>query len=56
MTNRDHYSDNLVGHDCDTEQPATGIAFAFFATVALTLIFGWIFIFAGIAQIVYAYL
>ena len=31
------------------------IAFPFFATVASTLLFGWIFIFAGIAQIVYAF-
>lgn len=31
------------------------IAFPFFATVASTLTFGWIFIFAGIAQIVYAF-
>ncbi|MHC5936014.1 DUF308 domain-containing protein [Nostoc sp.] len=31
-------------------------AFPFFVTIALTLIFAWIFIFAGIAQIVYAYL
>lgn len=31
------------------------IAFPFFATVATTLVFGWIFIFAGIAQIVYAF-
>jgi uncharacterized membrane protein HdeD (DUF308 family) len=30
------------------------IAFPFFAAVASTLIFGWIFIFAGIAQIGYA--
>jgi uncharacterized membrane protein HdeD (DUF308 family) len=31
------------------------IAFPFFASVASTLLFGWIFIFAGIAQIVYAF-
>jgi uncharacterized membrane protein HdeD (DUF308 family) len=31
------------------------IAFPFFATVATTLVFGWIFTFAGIAQIVYAF-
>ncbi len=31
------------------------ITFSFFATVASTLLFGWIFIFAGIAQIVYAF-
>ncbi len=31
------------------------IAFPFFATVASTLVFGWIFIFAGISQIVYAF-
>jgi uncharacterized membrane protein HdeD (DUF308 family) len=31
------------------------IAFPFFATVATTLTFGWIFTFAGIAQIVYAF-
>lgn len=31
------------------------IAFPFFATVASTLMFGWIFIFAGIAQIIYAF-
>jgi uncharacterized membrane protein HdeD (DUF308 family) len=30
-------------------------AFPFFATVASTLVFGWVFIFAGIAQIVYAF-
>jgi uncharacterized membrane protein HdeD (DUF308 family) len=30
------------------------ISFPFFATVASTLVFGWIFIIAGIAQIVYA--
>ena len=30
------------------------IVFLFFATVASTLTFGWIFIFAGIAQIAYA--
>ncbi len=36
-------------------QPAAGIAFPFFASVASTLLFGWIFIFAGIAQIVYAF-
>jgi uncharacterized membrane protein HdeD (DUF308 family) len=31
------------------------IVFPFFATVASTLVFGWIFIFAGITQIVYAF-
>lgn len=31
------------------------IVFPFFATVASTLAFGWIFIFAGIAQIAYAF-
>ncbi|BAY59507.1 hypothetical protein NIES2135_63840 (plasmid) [Leptolyngbya boryana NIES-2135] len=31
------------------------IAFPFFATVASTLVFGWVFIIAGIAQIVYAF-
>lgn len=31
------------------------IVFPFFATVASTLVFGWIFIFAGISQIVYAF-
>ncbi len=31
------------------------ITFPFFATVATTLTFGWIFIFAGIAQIAYAF-
>jgi uncharacterized membrane protein HdeD (DUF308 family) len=31
------------------------IIFPFFATIATTLTFGWIFIFAGIAQIVYAF-
>ncbi|MEH1804361.1 HdeD family acid-resistance protein [Nostoc sp.] len=31
------------------------IAFPFFASVASTLIFGWVFIFAGITQIVYAF-
>ena len=31
------------------------IAFPFFASVASTLVLGWIFIFAGIAQIVYAF-
>ncbi|MHC5855744.1 DUF308 domain-containing protein [Nostoc sp.] len=31
------------------------IAFPFFASVASTLMFGWIFIFAGITQIVYAF-
>jgi uncharacterized membrane protein HdeD (DUF308 family) len=31
------------------------IVFPFFATIASTLAFGWIFIFAGIAQIVYAF-
>jgi uncharacterized membrane protein HdeD (DUF308 family) len=31
------------------------IVFPFFATIASTLVFGWIFIFAGIAQIVYAF-
>jgi uncharacterized membrane protein HdeD (DUF308 family) len=36
-------------------QPAAGIAFPFFASVASTLMFGWIFIFAGITQIVYAF-
>jgi uncharacterized membrane protein HdeD (DUF308 family) len=36
-------------------QPAAGIAFPFFASVASTLMFGWIFIFAGITQIIYAF-
>jgi uncharacterized membrane protein HdeD (DUF308 family) len=31
------------------------IAFPFFASVASTLVFGWVFIFAGITQIVYAF-
>jgi uncharacterized membrane protein HdeD (DUF308 family) len=31
------------------------IVFPFFATITSTLVFGWIFIFAGIAQIVYAF-
>lgn len=31
------------------------LAFPFFATIVSTLFFGWIFIFAGIAQIVYAF-
>lgn len=31
------------------------IMFPFFATVASTLVFGWIFIFVGITQIVYAF-
>ncbi len=31
------------------------ITFPFFASVASTLVFGWVFIFAGIAQIVYAF-
>ena len=31
------------------------IAFPFFATVASTLVFGWLFIVAGIAQIIYAF-
>lgn len=31
------------------------IVFPFFATVASTLVFGWVFIFAGIAQIVYTF-
>ncbi len=31
------------------------IIFPFFATIATTLTFGWIFIFAGVAQIVYAF-
>jgi uncharacterized membrane protein HdeD (DUF308 family) len=31
------------------------IAFPFFATAASTLIFGWVFIFAGVAQIAYAF-
>jgi uncharacterized membrane protein HdeD (DUF308 family) len=31
------------------------ILFPFFATITSTLVFGWIFIFAGIAQIVYAF-
>jgi uncharacterized membrane protein HdeD (DUF308 family) len=31
------------------------IVFPFFATIATTLMFGWIFIFAGIAQIAYAF-
>lgn len=30
-------------------------AFPFFAGIASTLVFGWVFIFAGIAQIVYAF-
>ena len=30
------------------------IVFPFFASVASTLVFGWVFIFAGIAQVVYA--
>jgi uncharacterized membrane protein HdeD (DUF308 family) len=30
------------------------IAFPFFATIASTILFGWIFIFAGIAQIAYS--
>jgi uncharacterized membrane protein HdeD (DUF308 family) len=36
-------------------QPAAGIVFPFFASVASTLLFGWIFIFAGITQVVYAF-
>lgn len=31
------------------------IAFPFVASIASTLVFGWIFIFAGIAQIAYAF-
>ncbi|WP_055077530.1 HdeD family acid-resistance protein [Pseudanabaena sp. 'Roaring Creek'] len=31
------------------------IAFPFFATIASTVLFGWIFIFAGIAQIAYTF-
>lgn len=31
------------------------IIFPFFATLTSTLVFGWLFIFAGIAQIVYAF-
>lgn len=31
------------------------ITFPFFATITSTLIFGWVFIFAGITQIVYAF-
>jgi uncharacterized membrane protein HdeD (DUF308 family) len=31
------------------------IVFPYFATVASTLVFGWLFIFAGIAQIIYAF-
>lgn len=31
------------------------IAFPFFVTIASTLVFGWVFIFAGIAQIIYAF-
>ena len=31
------------------------IAFPFFATIASTVLFGWVFIFAGIAQIAYAF-
>jgi hypothetical protein len=31
------------------------ISFPLFATIASTLVFGWLFIFAGIAQIVYAF-
>jgi uncharacterized membrane protein HdeD (DUF308 family) len=31
------------------------IVFPFFATITSTLVFGWIFVFAGIAQIVYAF-
>jgi uncharacterized membrane protein HdeD (DUF308 family) len=31
------------------------IVFPFFASVASTLVFGWIFIFAGVAQIAYAF-
>lgn len=34
---------------------AIAIAFPFFATVASTLVFSWVFIFAGIAQLVYAF-
>ncbi|WP_341531020.1 DUF308 domain-containing protein [Nostoc sp. UHCC 0302] len=30
------------------------IAFPFFASVTSVLVFGWIFVFAGIAQIIYA--
>ncbi|MEH1855480.1 MAG: DUF308 domain-containing protein [Nostoc sp.] len=36
-------------------QPAAGIAFPFFASLTSTLLFGWVFIFAGITQIVYAF-
>ncbi|MEH2043130.1 DUF308 domain-containing protein [Nostoc sp.] len=36
-------------------QPAAGIAFPFFASVTSALVFGWIFVFAGIAQIIYAF-
>ncbi|MEH2287279.1 DUF308 domain-containing protein [Nostoc sp.] len=32
-----------------------GIAFPFFAFVTSALVFGWIFVFAGIAQIIYAF-
>lgn len=31
------------------------IAFPFFASIASTLVFGWVFIFAGVVQIVYAF-
>ncbi|MGB8701827.1 MAG: HdeD family acid-resistance protein [Thermosynechococcaceae cyanobacterium] len=31
------------------------IIFPFFSTIAATLYFGWVFIFAGIAQIIYAF-
>jgi uncharacterized membrane protein HdeD (DUF308 family) len=31
------------------------IAFPFFSTIAATLYFGWVFIFAGITQIIYAF-
>lgn len=31
------------------------IVFPFFASIASTLVFGWIFIFAGIVQIIYAF-
>ncbi len=33
----------------------SAIAFPFFASVASTLVFGWVFIFAGITQIIYAF-
>jgi uncharacterized membrane protein HdeD (DUF308 family) len=31
------------------------VIFPFFATITSTLVFGWIFIFAGLAQIIYAF-